>query len=1039
MNSCFHKLMPFFMAYDEKSSGNGTRYESEKKEDLTEKRNSAPKARFQQDQQVQEGIDMRKTETPKSDFVPKTVKASGSALKQEIAAKVVSDNHGIGGGFDSLSMSAGGKRGTIVYSGDGSADILGNVASTPRLDKNAQGKTRVDKRLSDVNKEINYLVNEQVDVEYKQPAALAESDTTVGYNGNPKNKAARATKKNGNSSAELMFDRSVDYIAQDAFVFSTGQVVQSAAEATQSSYPTKSYFQQTDGSWKMQEYPTGTAPVRGNYAPSYLKVEFSKKDGQAFVSSFSFEEDDFSCNAEQYETVQKAGASHITDLNRSEIARQLIDDKAGSPNFPNFNPLGRSVDEPTRTVTFLRDKESTMGNTIFAAYKFAQKARAHYLSRTTKDGQNVTAPAIDALYGHLYADSSIDSLLASFAADRNTKGDERSPFLCAKAEGFGSAAVLLPVFDSPTKYSMKADILSQPRGLRMHLQTADNNMDPFRVKQEFAAALNSVDAYSTIDRGYDPMAPVMITDNVRLVYPYSWKNALSFTRTAPGPRTYSSKLFTYRYGAGNGMNVYMIKVGDPLLNGIAYFFDLHAEKFYSALADNAIDNTTTLYIPTVHSTTHFSLWDLVVCAATPYIIYERTNALKDILDFEVSYQYPFEGFVPIKDANPMNAVNYSIPDAFSPIQIGQMEPSSAIRWIWPEKFSPIGKDVLLPFYFSDDEFDFSTQSATAPKLTPNTEMAFNVPVIRSGVTLSYIDDFYGMDPKDAMLCLDMMVRVPKYSSLAEMSGYVYKYGQENNGIPVIKSSSDTDVVFTYQEAHATPRMIGYIMPAYAGECCVNCVGKDGGKSGLGSLCGDGSLAAPAPIRASSSMRAITYYADSDAPTSSAPLSGTSTSVNRAQAFTQTWSMARANSVNPGVTYFPLSIAQGFSFSKGASASLKLNYTSFTPYMGGPSIGESAVKYTGGQPLFSIHSVMWALLQKLPFILNPFDDVFGDGAIDPYGYAYLFNMAGFLSADYAEEAYNRANEKLNLGYGFVKDPFLTSSPLFRDAFRKTQIG
>lgn len=1018
-----------------------TRAEQESKEPVETVSVDAPEERFQTSAQVNNTDVASKTTVPDSGFVPKSTGYKGSSLKQEVAARVIKDAKGVGGATPDVSSAESFGLRAIEFSGD-AGSILGSTSGTPIMDKNTQGGTRVEKRLSDTNKQIDYLASEQVVVEYDNIPSLSQApDTTVGYNGNPKNINARMQKKTGATSAEILYDRSLDFIAKDQFVFAMGQVVKE--DDNDAAYPTHTYECVTDDDTTSYQSVEFTR-VRGNYAPRYINVTFKKDSATtpAYVSAFSIDEDDFSINAETPESVNRSASNHYIDLNAAELARQTIDQNAGAPTSEHYNPLGRSVDQPSRTVMYLRDMEASTAATIFASYKFAQKARGHYLNRTAKDGQDLVGPAFDALYGHLMADNSSTSITTKLQAD-TANFLNNNPFFNRAGMRAGSAALIPAIFDSPRKYNTKADFVTQPRGLRLPLQTADNNLDPFRCKKEFIQALNSVDVYSTIDRGYDPMSTVEVTDNVRLVYPYSWKDTLGFTKTAwDADREYQSHVFRYKYGAGSGSNVYYITVGDPVLNGVAWFFEQHVSSIFNALSSTST-GAVTLKIPVIHSTMHFSLWDLLVCASLPYIIYERTNSMKDILDYEQFYKYPFPEFVSIKEANPMNAVNYGNPSALQPLVVKQMMPSSACRWTMPELFYRVGEeDVMMPFYFSENCF-VKGGTDGAPTLTVSDHEEFNTPVIRSGVRLAYADDFFAMSVKDQMLCRDILTRLPGVLTDSTVNGYVYKYSQDAEGIPVLSSPD-----LTAQKIHSTPRQMGWFMDAFAGECCVY---ANDDSSNFGSIKASSVVDV---IKDGPSFRVIAYRAipnsKFDPYAHQSTLGPAAVNVGRAQSFTQVWNMRRASSNNSGRKAtedfdIDISLYDGFSNLTGEGVAVGVSdHTIFKPYIfakySGVNSGTHKATniYSNGPLLFSLHRILWALLQKMPFVINPFDCSTDLGFIDPFCYAYMFNLAGFMSASYHEEVYNRASEKQNLGYGYVKDPFLAASPVFKDASRYTEV-
>ena len=989
-----------------------SRTEFEKSEQLPERNVDAPAERFQDTQQVNPAIAAGDNKTPVSPYSKKPSTNSGSKLKQEVAAEVIT---GKAAGGPSSDVFAAGNYGLKAMSFGGDAGtIMGDVSGTPTLGKDAQGKTRFDKRNSDANKQINFIASEQINVEYENIPPLSKSDDTVGYNGNPKLTNARSQKASGKSPAELLYDRSLDEIRRDEFVFTHGQVVKQGG-VDYSDYPTKTVYQDANGIF----HDDGEFDLeRGNYSPRSIEITVANDGKGAYVKSFEVLTDDFSINNADYDVVNRSAVNQITDMNSAELARQRIDAAEGSPTADHFNPLGRSVVQPTATVMYLRDMEAVTGSVVATAYRFAQKSRGYYLNRTAKDGQDLTGPAIDALYGHLMGAVSLKQLLAAYSASDN------APFVDARGIAKGSAALMLQIFDSVSKYKTKADLVNQPRGLKMHLQTADNNMNPLRVKPEFIKALNAADVFSTINRGYDPMGPVCVTDNVRLVLPYDWNKMLKFTRNAYGaPRTYESKVFTYRYAAGSGQNWYYIKCGEPILNGIAWFFEQHVQSVYNALSGKKNTGSFTLSVPCVSSGCHFSLWDLLVCASVPYIIYERTNTMKDVLDFEVTDGYPFPEFKKLEEVNLMAPTNYSMPGADSPIAVQQMLPSSALRWTWAEAFSAVGDTVLMPWYTAETSFDLIDDGKGNTTLRDNGSREFLTPVLRSGTRIDIVDDALGMAPKDLLMVMDPITVMP--FGLNEIAGGIYKYSKSAEGIPYVTLTAWNSLSLKRKDVHSLPRLLGWNMPAYAGECCVysgEIPTTEEDKDPYGSL---GESTEFFSATDSCAVRARQYWAFA-AEKANSILENASMAINRAQAFTQRWAEHRATGSFSGNAKDPdfdlgLSLPEYVSGTANA-AEFADGETSFKPFTG---TGTGAAK----KSLIALHKYFWTRISKLPFVINPFDVAYA-ADVEPFDLAYMFNMAGFMAADFNELEYDRRNEVQQQGFGFTVDPYQKFSPILR---------
>jgi hypothetical protein len=1028
---------------------NATRADQQLNENLTERKVDAPESRFQTEQQINPAVNAGSNQSPDDSFVSKKNSGTGAVLRQEVASEVITSKNAKAAPGAISSPASYGLR-APSFSGD-TGTILGSASGTPILEKDFQGKSRFDKRISDANKDLNFNASEQVYSEFKQIPALADSDSTVGYNGNPKNSAARSQKNVGLTPAEELYDRSLDFIGQAIGVFTSGQRVNQEDVVTKD-YPSKTYFTVGEKAGLTDSFSVGKEPKSGNFMPTALKVQVTRDNRGTYVSSFEVIERDLSANEERFDTVNASATNAMIDRNASELTRQRIDAVAGSPSQKGFNPLGRSVEESSAYVHYLRDIEASTGATVFAAYKFAQKARGHYLNRTAKDGQDLVGPAIDALYGGLTNATSLRELQNLLGSpDR-----EDAPYFFKSANGKGSAAVMINAFDSVSKYKTKADLINQPRSLKMHLQTADNNMDPFRCKPEFVAALNSVDAYSSIDHEYDPMAPVYITDDVKLIYPYSWRRALQFTRDENRVKTYQSEVPCYFYAAGAGVNQYYVVCADPVLNGIAYFLDLHSASIYEAIGDKS-NGTHTLYVPIQHSTTHFSLWDYMVCAATPYIIYERTNTMKDILDFEMNFEYPFVEFKAIKDLNPMNAVNYGNPSAQEPLQVKQMLPSSACRWKMPEILYPLGGDrYLLPWYFSERDIQWDDERTADASIAITAAEHFSTPVLRAGMKLAGLEEFFDMDVRDKLYNLDVMTRMP--GSWDSMLGGVYKYSQGGDGIPYITVNDAAKSQLTVSEYLRTPRQLGWF-----------CVLPGSITTPARELNGDASLMNWEAPDVTIFQAGTSYYATmykggiTPVPVDSGILGDGSVNVNRAQAFTQNWMKCYADGYGAKDANFDLLLSPADALISNdptpgdVTAAAVDGITLFRPFVCGSYSRTSTnieTEVYGGTAidsipkLFSIMRIYWAMIQKLPFVINPFATKFTDAsdvgtqpnevAVDPFDLAYLFGLAGFVSANYYEDQYNRANEVLNQGYGYVKDPMVAASPVFKDSYKYTEV-
>jgi len=1015
------------------------RSEQEKGEGLEEVKDmNAPKERFQREQQVSKAVEAASTTAGKVDYSKKVVKPAGAELKQAVVSKVLTSAAGAAGSAEQVGVSSPAKVGgvrTLAYSGtDGT--ILGSAAGTPIVAKDDRASSRFGKKMDATNKKINYIASEQVIVDYTQPKPLAEDDGVQGYNGTPKNTSARLQKCSGTTPADLMYDRSIDEITRDELVYVSGQQVKTYG-VNYIEGPTKSY--DPAGAKADSDGYVNFSLTRGDYMPDHLEVKIKKPSGgKGFVSSFRTVTTDVSTGAVAAKVAQLAGTNAIIDMNSAEIDRQGIDNKAGIETDPNWNPLGRAVKQPTQTVAYLRDLEQMTGAEIFAAYKFANKALAYQLNKASKDGMDTVGP--------------MNEMLVGLVAKHTSSMDYATinPF-SAVFEKAGAASLLIDLFDSKAKYKNKADVLTQPRSLKMHLQTADNNINVFRVKPEFVAALNSVDVFSTIDRGYDAMGPVYLTDCVKLIHPYNFESLFSYTSDdgVYANRVWNSQLFKYMYK--NRMSRYIIKAAFPLMAGISYWFDLYADALFDKLAGSK-ETEITINVPIVHSTRCLSLWDFLVCSAVPYIQVERTNTLKDILDYEVVHEYPFHQLKDLGSLNPMNAVNYSCTSRDEPLQVKEMLPSAALSWIMPELYTRLGKvtetrlanedyvAVLLPHYFTEGQFNFGTPyvngngvlTETTPGTLSDWAGLMSYPVTRAGSTNGFLNDIYGLSEREYRLTLDRQVVPVGYLSGTAYKKYTtYKHSQAAEGQVIMRVKATDLAALTATDVIKTPRELGWFMVAPEGVCQP---ARISATNGIGDAIAFSMLNTSYRCRAweNSSATAVT--------SSTSALDSKSVAVDRAQNFIQRWVERLAVAVSDGNAIhnaLVLAVSDAFTIDGNGHVNPIANVGKLDCETTGTENASGLGQQLATLKLINIEQAIYNRVQKLAFILNPFDSCV-DAVFDPFSFAYLFNCAGFMESDYNEDVYNRINQVQNQGWLFTKDPFVADSIVFKDAVRLTEI-
>lgn len=986
-----------------------TREQQEKAEDLKTLEHDVPGTRFQRDQQVNPAAEGNDTTPAPSEYRKVKAKGTGSRVKQDVAAKVITMENAGGDALNEGSTAAA----VLGYDGGSAGNVAGSAAYTPKVGQ-SRSDTRYGKKLDATAKKLNFVPSEQVEVDYDESKPLAQSpDSVQGYNGTYRNVNARAQKVSGAVPGALMFQRSVDEISRDQLYYITGQDIDTGV--TVEDVPTQTAGQGEDGNITYAPYNIR----RGDYIPRALHIQFNT-DGK--LDKFYFDVDDISTTASNPVVINSSSVNKLIDANAAEMNRQKMDDKAGDEKADLWTPLARAVKEPTQTVAYLRDIENITGSTVWMAYKKTALCQSYQLNRAAKDGQQVVTPMKEALLGTVYPAYSQSTYEGYNVFD-------------GAQYMHGTADLYIAAMDTVRKYKTKADLLLQPRSFKTALQTADNNMNPLRLKATFAQVVNNREVFSTIDRAYDPLLPVCISDKEALIYPYDFNDLYAWKSRANGVRVYENNPFKYAYS--DLRNYYLVEVATPLLKGIADYFEDNAFSYINAQClsnANAYKPTSEeIVIPIVHSTTTYSLWDIIVLAATPYIAKARVNSMRDILYYEKNVEYPFSQLLPIKECNPMNAVNYSNPDYSEPIKAGVMVPSTAITWVFPEMFFPFDEkatgdsySMILPWYFNEQDFNFTVGGTLSRRTDSSTMTMFS---LRDETRFAFLDLLYSMEERDIRLCLDRMTTVPIPASSSADSG-VYKYDQNSDGIPYTTYAASD---LTYGALLSTPREEGFFAVAPGAYLSPD---PDTNETAALTDATFGQTSYRVKCWAGTKLALNPEVNNSD-----------EIAVSRAKAYVQTWYMTDAlmhtSEAGPADNGFTFSFADLFS-----GSSLKQGKGIFIPFTNGVSSGASGAE--GKQTdyatygLVSTQKAIWTRIQKLPFAISPFDASAmyrkaGEDAVkvDPFDILYSFGLCGFRASDYREDTYNRENQIVDQGFTFLQDPWVRANPIFKESIDLTE--
>lgn len=901
-----------------------------------------------------------------------------------------------------------GSRVAASYSGT-SGSIISDSSATTQLNHADRSKSRDGKKLDSTAKKINYIISEQVDVNYSEAKPLAESDELQGYNGTYRNAHARTQKINGGVPGELSFDRSIDEIARDYIYPIGGQYV--TTEDTDKSASKRN----PDGGdpitvWRspLQEAPTiyntdnGYAAVQyevGNYVPESIVLKY-KSTGE--LDTMTINTVDIATKGVDAVVLDMANSNAYEQANLVELQRQAMDKAAGDENQPGWSPLPRAAEEPTQLLHYMKYAEAETGTTLGLTMRKLQMGLSYQVNKATKDGQRKMGPVEEMM---LIPTTDNGGLFGSTDETYNIA----DTFFNRTAYKAGSPALFIAMYDSPRKYNNKADFLCQPRSFKMALDIAKRNMKGFKLDSKTFKAIKDNEVFSTIDRAYDPYLPVYISDRAALAYRYNPSQVLARE---------------YNYSYKDVRNVYTNYAAHPLWKGLKNYFNNNGGKIVS-LCGYGTDNTIT--IPVTYSTTQITLWELVVCMAIDEIKKARIDAFTDIDDYTAEHGYPFSDLEELEAAGVFDSPNYTNNDPQEAINVGVMREDAAIRWQFSEDFWIVDEDtdefkVRLPWYFNETQFEDSGDYITLKE--DGATMSW--PTLRSGTHQAALDKLQAIGERGVRLALDKMVVFPGYKDANVLEDpdwmAVYKYGSNTDGQPVISYKDGT----TVKNIHLikTPREFGYIIPAPNG-CLYPADANTAASFANGAAFENGAVG----------WRIKLYYnagAVTDVP-QSAILNADTIKVNRAASLYQYF---KQYTNKRGVTFdygFSPSISALFNCTSDGTVIAKAGASLLAPFMVG-----STAQTSNAYKVVSLQKALWYIIQRNELTINPFECIHGingalkeDGIkVDPYDTLYWFGLAGFRASDYNQDIYVKLKDRNEKGMEFVENTIESDSPIFK---------
>lgn len=965
------------------------------------------------------------------------------AITTKTAAEVVSNAQGSNGPGMLRS-------GALVFSG-GAGTIKDDVSATTREVNPYRSGMRSGRRVDSITRKIDYLDAEVIKTKVFESKPLSETSDKQGYPGNYFNEHAISQKANGGVPAEPLYERSVDEIDLDMLYYPDGQRVKCANTGN-------IHISSWDEANNQYEQ-TKRAFTVGNFLARSLTVTFNA-NGQ--IENFTVNETDCSVDNNSEVVARASSDASIREINQREIDRNVMITKAGNESDPSWSPMGDVVIDPSDQNRMLAFLEALAGDNVFLSRYKTKAALSYQINKAAKDGSRIVGPMAEMVNGNIE--------LEGYGADGAvSENNGRNYAFAPAAFKAGGAGLWLALNDSLPKYTSKGKLLTLPLSFKSVLGVVDSNADPLRVHKQLVDELTKNELFSTIDGPYDPLKPIVVTDKAALFNPISLMTGCTFNATT---HTLDTTVYVMHYE--NLRNRYNYRIRNYFMEAIFRWISERGQRFYQALAVNDAGSTNrTVTIPIVSSTTSLSLWDLIVLSATPYMIEARLVTMTELLKYEGNHGYPYTGLVSFKEVKDLTFDNFTLGDPETAISCAVAKPVAAIKVMFPEVFWPISKRpaekwdagtvegvgawVVLPHYFNQAQFKYTTDDPATRQLLldPESYASMSYPSTRSGSMLSFLDTVYGMSEEDYRLALDRMTVYPAYDEYGSKAfrnaqaatthkneAYTYKYGLSGDGIPVIgymayaSKTSDRGATLQVRDILSTPRELGLMQVAPAGvltpvrvsATALNLVNLE---SSYLALSGPG-------------FRAKVYHAEGTTQVH-AILAAGSTNFDNSASLRYVWTTVYANpySVTNQQTGIAFSAQTARVFKPFTAGSYDVGYGTYNPQNGIFDGNETQISNANDIGAYgavnTAHAHLWTRLQRLPFVVNPFDCNRDDitqrtqsdiNSNDIFDMMYIFGFEGFRTSDYSELVYERSKQRIALGMNYVNDPFVDKSMLLK---------
>lgn len=958
-----------------------------------------------------------------------------SSVKEAVTPKSVFNTKkaaelvGVGDtGYGNSVASLGATR-SISFSG-GAGNVKGDISATTRSDSPRKSGDRPGRTMDTALKHIDDVIAETYSVPLTTIPQLRDGNSNVGYNGNYFNAHAVSQKGSGGNPASSKFFRTLDLITYDNLYFTSGQNVYGETLS-------------------IHTYDTSTndyaaSPVEfsiGNYLTRGLSVTITS-DGQ--VSNFEYSVEDLTTDksAVSEDVYRLAGDALLRNHNTSELDRLSMVATAGDETKDNWSPLGETIRDATDANRMIKEIDAVAGDFAFLSISKLRNALAYQLNKSAKDGNRRIGPMFEMCLGNV-------EKINNNVRHRSSTEENDATLLFNDLNTYlnGSAALYTALKDTTTKYNTKGKLLSLPLSFKSALDTAKMNCGSLMMHDTFYTEYNRQEVFGKVDEDGSGMTPVFMSDGAGIILPINLNQTSVIVNGQVAPA------FTLHYE--DIRNKYNFGIYDFFTQGLYNWFVRHAGKMASLFKNtlHSSESSWTINIPITSTQSCISLWDLIVCDAMKDIALERQYSLNLVLKYErLNHAYPYSGLTKLDNVTIGGSTNVGFTDINTPLTTRNIPLSTAVRLLMPETFTPKSTEncdlsaafgwnvevcqTILPWYFNQAAFQpTSGEKGSYWTLKPGDGSHMTFFDVRGGVTFGNMDRIIAMDPEQLKFAMDRMVDIPGRHAVADVAGYTtkaYKYSLSDDGMVVVPYKS------YYHDKDAAAEILSTrdILKAHR-------------ELGL-------SMIAPAGVitPAYDSTLSVSNYRDLDS--SYLATSGPSFRLQYWHAADEVANTLFDDHVDMNAefnfkAYYNVMEATaergdtdiGIDISSHAEGGVLEAFVPFTVVTGDASYDYSTGKYNDGESpdtsdkaieLLSYVKYMYARIQLLPFIINPFDAnsyIFTTdkmkytniNVLDDFDFLHLYNVCGFRDGEYSGTEFDRNKARIEMGLSYVQDPYI----------------